>query len=354
MRNIGPYYLVLVLLLSLSAGAAPLAETRRATELCKARPFRDRLYRVFGTARDSSKTMRRLLDAWLADWRSAEVQELDTGPWHRGLDAVSLGAKIGRFADEYSKRRAAIDEEIDRAGFPARVRERIRRGLHARARWLSSEGKQRALSKLLALRGNEQAALENMTGQDKMKSDPKSRGGPSLDLDPDVIAELRSSGLARRAALTDYELAALHDYTYWAFTVINRALWRWREGDLRELRPKIALLASALGKLPKFAGTVDRVTDSFDSNLSELRVGDVSQNEAFMSTWKGGGSPAGVLGNVKLHIHSKTGREVTALSEFPNEREVLFAPGARFRVTKRRKWMHRQGRAMYEMSWQEI
>ncbi|ALG13902.1 hypothetical protein [Kibdelosporangium phytohabitans] len=117
-----------------------------------------------------------------------------------------------------------------------------------------------------------------------------------------------------------------------AFKVINDAL---RTNDIQTLRRYegyIKVVNSALNQLPPLPGLVHRVvnTDHPLLRANQYRYDAVVTERAFLSGSAGG--PSRAPGKVMLQIHSLTGRDVSALSHRPHEREVLFPSGTRFKV----------------------
>jgi len=97
---------------------------------------------------------------------------------------------------------------------------------------------------------------------------------------------------------------------------------------------RIEAIKNALQKLPIYRGSVVRGTDLPSEVLSQYRPGEVITEKAFLSTTT---NPAvarstAFSGNVEFRIASFTGRDVSSVSMFPGEREILFPPGTRFFV----------------------
>jgi hypothetical protein len=155
---------------------------------------------------------------------------------------------------------------------------------------------------------------------------------PTLRLQRPELAKLSDDEIiAVRSYTSDTpkpEFGGLRDYER-----INLALRNADEAALVTLRPLITVLTSALGKLPKFSGTVFRIMQKVEPDVikSQFRVGEKWVSEAFLSTSRG--SPLD-HGQVTLIFHnSSSGRNVDGVSPF-NEREILFPPGSTFTVEK--------------------
>lgn len=92
----------------------------------------------------------------------------------------------------------------------------------------------------------------------------------------------------------------------------------------------------ALAALPSHKGIVYRRMKLFsDSRASAYMVGDIKTWKALSSASKVPQSGFGY--QVEFRILSRRGRDVSGLSAKPEEREVLFRTGSRFRVAARRK-----------------
>ncbi len=130
--------------------------------------------------------------------------------------------------------------------------------------------------------------------------------------------------------LTDAEIAMLGTYTGHGHKVLNAAL-REKGINLKEVRPFIETLNSALQKLPNYAGLVTRSSTWMPpSELAEHQVGNIVTYPAYTSASARGGA-----GRLLFKIRSKSGKQLFKLSMNPVEDEVLFLPGTRFKVLKR-------------------
>jgi hypothetical protein len=90
---------------------------------------------------------------------------------------------------------------------------------------------------------------------------------------------------------------------------------------------------AGLSKLPIFKGTVTRTIGMSVVDAAErYQVGATVVEDAFTSTTFGK-AVAQREGNVLLTIEAEGGRDITAIAVH-NESEALFAPGARFLVTR--------------------
>jgi len=146
------------------------------------------------------------------------------------------------------------------------------------------------------------------------------------------------------AGLTEAEQVALHLWTRdtgkeaW-FRQINQAL---RDGDadaLKRLQPLIEAMRAGLDKLPPFEGTVYRgvkergFQGDFPQWVESLQRDATIRELGFMGTSKD--LEQKLRGRVKLIIQSKTGKDISALSNKPDQTEVLLDAGARFWIEER-------------------
>ena len=95
-------------------------------------------------------------------------------------------------------------------------------------------------------------------------------------------------------------------------------------------------IASGLNKMKRFEGQVYRHGGEFSGYAEANVLGAVVSDMAPLSTAikQGGAASGGEQHEVLEVIQSQNGRDVSSLSLFGSgEGEVLFAPGARFRVT---------------------
>lgn len=130
--------------------------------------------------------------------------------------------------------------------------------------------------------------------------------------------------------LSPQEQRAIRHYTNTGYARINR--------ELRQRRPSVptqryvTFLRAALAKLPAYNGDVYRgVSVSNVRSLAKYRqVGSIVREDAFVSCTR---SPFKAFsGNVRIYIAARSGRDISPWLQFPDEEEVLFEPGTRFRV----------------------
>lgn len=136
--------------------------------------------------------------------------------------------------------------------------------------------------------------------------------------------------------LTAGDLSALADYTGLGHEDLNDAL-RNRTMDASQ-QARVDALNQALEKLPPHSGMVYRGTDLPPDVLARYQPDAVVTEPAFFSTSV---DPAvarstSFAGNVEFKILSKTGRDISSISNFSSEQEVLFQTDRQFYVVDRR------------------
>ena len=131
-------------------------------------------------------------------------------------------------------------------------------------------------------------------------------------------------------ALSEAEQAAIRDYTDKGYERMNHQL---RDHELTApMARKVATLIAALDRLPPFRGDVYRGTTIPDPRVLEKyrAVGSEVVEDAFVSSSRS--ALKMYIGNVFFLIESKQGRDISRWSANPEEEEVLFRPGTRFKV----------------------
>jgi hypothetical protein len=159
---------------------------------------------------------------------------------------------------------------------------------------------------------------------------------------PDVVGDGSSGhhGIADSDSyptrpLASEDLSAFDDYTGSGHGDLNEAL-RSHALDASQ-RARIDALNRALQKLPTYEGPVVRGSDLTPEVLARYRPGEVITEHAFLSTSL---NPAvarssAFAGNVEFRIVSKSGRDVSLVSKYPWEQEILFPSGTEFYVLGR-------------------
>jgi hypothetical protein len=152
----------------------------------------------------------------------------------------------------------------------------------------------------------------------------------------DLDADNSDHHAATTGPLTSDDLSALADYTGSGHADLNDAL---RSDTLdASQHARVEALNKALEKLPSHSGPVVRGTNLPRDVLAQYQPGATVTESAFTSTTKNPAvaqSPA-FAGNVEFRILSSTGRDVSSVSVYPGEQEVVFPAGTNFYVLDRR------------------
>lgn len=137
-------------------------------------------------------------------------------------------------------------------------------------------------------------------------------------------------------ALLPKEAAAIVAYTKGAFSAINESL-RGGPGVVgkaayADALDAASLISRGLNRLQSYEGNVTRGLSVSDSELSQWKVGNVWNSKAFLSATADTGG-RGEYGNVVFKIDSATGKDVSPVSHYGGEREVVFDRNSSFLVT---------------------
>jgi hypothetical protein len=147
---------------------------------------------------------------------------------------------------------------------------------------------------------------------------------------PDQASPLSRKIKKVTLVLTSQQRAAIRDYTERGYQQMNHQL---RDGEVtKQMQLKVEKLNGALERLPDFRGDVYRgTTINQPSLLDKYReVGSEVVEDAFTSASR---SPLKMFaGNARFYLSSKHGKEIARWSAHPEEEEVLFKPGTRFKV----------------------
>lgn len=157
-------------------------------------------------------------------------------------------------------------------------------------------------------------------------------------LGPDRYDHYAQMVEARRAAdgstrdIPAGELIAIYGYTEDDYKPINEALRSQDPARLREYAPQIEAMKAGLARLPDFAGVVFRRTWLGPVDLAHYRAGGTVTERGFTSA-----TAATYLeysGNVHYVIRSRKGKDISRIANTASEKEVLFPPGTRFKVSQ--------------------
>lgn len=143
--------------------------------------------------------------------------------------------------------------------------------------------------------------------------------------------------------LSDAERAGLDLYTGYGYDHINSHLRGIPNQLGHDVFPPAELskysddVSSALSKMPLHPGDTMRGTNLPQSVLDHIDSTKTFKDSAFMSSSTDAQVAQGFRadGNAMLHINAEHGRDVSSLSQFTNEAEVLFDKGTPFDVLKK-------------------
>ena len=144
-----------------------------------------------------------------------------------------------------------------------------------------------------------------------------------------TIAHLRESKAAQAASppLTIDELLAIHSYTGFGSGDTNSASANVGIDVQRRL------IVQGLAKLPAEKGTFLRI--HMRDTTKQYVDGAVVTEPTFLSSSFGRDLKDMAAGTIVFSIEGRSGRDISSLSGFERENEVLFAPGTRFKVLGR-------------------
>lgn len=157
--------------------------------------------------------------------------------------------------------------------------------------------------------------------------------------DADMAAHMRASkpGLFKKKpwqklGLDQADAAVLRDYTDMGYQKLNKETRNPPPGELMAIKEKA--LNTALDKLPNHEGTVFRGLN----RARNWEVGSTIEETGFSSsTTNKGIAENNFGGNTFISIKSKTGKEISPMSRFKGEQEVVFKSGTQFKVASKRQ-----------------
>ncbi len=146
--------------------------------------------------------------------------------------------------------------------------------------------------------------------------------------------------LARKLGLSEAEHKALYAYTGHTYEHLNAYLGGWADenklkiptGVLEEFRN---LANQAIAKLPNHVGTVRRDVSLSRDVIDKYVVGEPTVYEQFSSTTTK--MDGAFSGNVTYTIETKTGADISGLSKYRREAEVLLPSGVKHLVKEKTK-----------------
>lgn len=127
----------------------------------------------------------------------------------------------------------------------------------------------------------------------------------------------------------------IKNYTDWEWSELNTALRQKTINSDPNLKVYNRELSKALNLLPDYQGEVVRFQDNIDElpRLKELmRNGKAFTLNQYWSTSKHLNDSTRYHKSYKLIINAKRGKDVSILSHFPQEKEVILKPGSEFKI----------------------
>jgi len=145
----------------------------------------------------------------------------------------------------------------------------------------------------------------------------------------ELYADVSLPETSKNLKLGKLEALSIYSYSTDDYKTINP--------ELRKVQPSgealaySAMVNASLDKLPPFVGLAKRGANLPDSELDKMVVGNIVEFAAFTSAT----ADLSLKNFEKRHrmmIRSKKGRDISNLSANPQEREVLFKAGSKFKV----------------------
>lgn len=136
----------------------------------------------------------------------------------------------------------------------------------------------------------------------------------------------------KKAGLNHAEGAAVRDYTDSGYQKMNKELRNPPPSSSSQTKEK--LLNSGLEKMPAHKGNVFRMR----ADAPDWEVGGTIKESGFTSTSTNENMVRDKFaGKTLMRIKNKSGRNITSMSRFKGEDEVLVPSGAQYRITGKRK-----------------
>jgi hypothetical protein len=254
---------------------------------------------------DKDKLKQRIVDSFKKDYDKAVKQGKE-------LKAAQLEGKMGKYAKMYGVEKPATITTAAQANAGYTASE-ISAGQQAAQAAAQASGKTGAYTPVEVKAFND---LAKMTGSSYAKS---------------AAARAAKSQHVKNGTMTPAEGAHIVAYTGSYFRSVNRAL-RGKETMTATLQEHVNQLNAALSKLPDYAGTVYRKTDLDATASAKYQPGYVVEESAFTSSSRSQGVWGG---SYYFEVKSETGKSIRTFSQNPDENEVLFRSGTKFKVISR-------------------
>ncbi|MEG3843175.1 ADP-ribosyltransferase domain-containing protein [Microcoleus sp. herbarium14] len=108
--------------------------------------------------------------------------------------------------------------------------------------------------------------------------------------------------------------------------------WQTLEQAKNDYLEQARFAAGALNALPNYKLLAFRQTTLSADQIAKYKVGEIVTEHGFTSTSTGIVESEKFQGNVRYTILSQTGKLIQEYAKHPNEKEVLFRPGSKFKV----------------------
>lgn len=153
-------------------------------------------------------------------------------------------------------------------------------------------------------------------------------------------------GIKKKFKLTIDEADIIYRQTKGGYKYLNRELRNnSNDQDVLYIRDK---LNSSLDKITDYKGYVYRTLtiDDIEKFSSNYKENNIVQYKAFVSACEHGAEKTTQqLANIKFKIKSKHGKSIKLLSNFKEEKEILFKAGSKFKIKKYKRnepdyWYH--------------
>lgn len=148
----------------------------------------------------------------------------------------------------------------------------------------------------------------------------------------EIMRSANANNGFKYCGMTVAEIHSIVNYTMFGYQSLNQALRQGGESRATH-KPFEEILNSALEKLQSYDDLVKRGGNLPPAILATHNVGNIVTYPSFTSTSVG----YGFDGDHTFVIKSKTGKYIGPLSSSPDEEEVLFKSGARFKVLDRKE-----------------
>jgi hypothetical protein len=137
----------------------------------------------------------------------------------------------------------------------------------------------------------------------------------------------------RYPTLTKDDVLGAYDYTTGSYVEMNNYLRDLSNpGDIPGLEQRIEATTTALSKLPPVPGTTYRGVEMFPGLLDQFEVGKTWSDPAFLSSSLSPTTANGFGPGVRFTLEGRSGVDVSAISAYRHEAEVLFQRGTKFDV----------------------